>query len=335
MTDRQELRVESARHFRIPPRALAVPIRLYQDFIPVTTGSVDGIPGDIAIDLGGRSALTLFGPFWRAHRLDEMHGPTFDAMTGYGIGGPIKAKLTRIQELKFGEVSVAESRNEVVATTKRGFADPRIVGSISGAILGRFDVTFDYPQALIVLVPRANVVEATPDRSGAWFAVDAGGVYVYAVAPGSPAAEAGLQAKDRVVEVNGTATDAVGVFKLRRAAADARANNLELVVERPRGRLTVVMQLRDLVPSRIECNCLALSFGDNFAITSRLSSVRRFKGTRTLQAIAMFPGDLVSRIKSADFAGSAIRLPLLQTLSTPKRMDNAILRAIGLQANRA
>lgn len=125
------------------------------------------------------------------------------------------------------------------------------MGSISGAILGRFDVTFDYPQALIVLVPRANVVEATPDRSGAWFAVDAGGVYVYAVAPGSPAAEAGLQAKDRVVEVNGTATDAVGVFKLRRAAADARANNLELVVERPRGRLTVVMQLRDLVPSRV------------------------------------------------------------------------------------
>jgi PDZ domain/Aspartyl protease len=245
---RNELQIESPRHFRIPRGGLVVPIRLYQNFIPVATGSVDGIPGSIAIDLGDRSALTLFGPFWMAHRIDEVDGPAYDAMTGYGIGGPINAKLTRVRELKFGQISVANPVTRLSLQQRGAFADSKIAGSVGGAILSRFEVIFDYPHGRIILIPRPDAPEQATDRSGAWFAADASGIYVYAVAPGTPAAEAGLQVRDRVVEINGVASGAFDVFELRGLASDLRTDELALVVGRSGSRLGKTLRLRDLIP---------------------------------------------------------------------------------------
>ena len=245
--ERSELRIESPQHFRIPRGGLVVPISLYKNFIPVTTGSLDGIPGRFAIDLGDRSALTLFGPFWRAHRIDERDGPAYDAMTGYGIGGPINAKLTRVRELKFGQVSLANPVARLSLQRRGGFADSQLAGSVGGAILSLFEVIFDYPHGRIILVPRSTAPEHATDRSGAWFAVDASGIYVYAVAPGTPAEEAGLQAKDRVVEINGVASRSFDVFELRGLASDPRASELALEVDRSGERLGKTLRLRDLI----------------------------------------------------------------------------------------
>jgi hypothetical protein len=201
-----------------------------------------------AIDLGDRSALTLFGPFWRAHRIDEVDGPAYDAMTGYGIGGPINAKLTRVRELKFGQISVANPVTRLSLQQRGAFADSKIAGSVGGAILSRFEVIFDYPHGRIILIPRPDAPEQATDRSGAWFAVDASGIYVYAVAPGTPAAEAGLQVRDRVVEINGVASGAFDVFELRGLASDLRTDELALLVERSGSRLGKTLRLRDLIP---------------------------------------------------------------------------------------
>jgi len=63
-------------------------------------GALDGVSGRFLIDTGDRSSLTIFGPFALAHDLAGRYPLTPEVVTGWGIGGPIPARVARVDTLR-------------------------------------------------------------------------------------------------------------------------------------------------------------------------------------------------------------------------------------------
>ena len=129
------------------------------------------------------------------------------ANLGIAINGPISGYLSRMEALELGKYklkNIITSFPEDVHYDRR-YSIPRD-GNIGIGILKRFDVVFDYYNSMMYL--KSNQLYKDP------FEYDMSGIEYYAtgpnldhliisrVAPGSPAAEVGLEKGDEIVTIN-------------------------------------------------------------------------------------------------------------------------------------
>lgn len=151
--DRMRLEV---RDFTTPlPNAL--PFELVGDK-PVVEGSIAGIPAKIMIDTGDRSNLTLFRNFAEASGLAAKFAASQELITGMGVGGPIPGKVATVEKVALGPI-VTERIVARLPTTKSGyFATSSLSGSLGIGWLKAFDLTFDYKNKRLSLVPRRDFV---------------------------------------------------------------------------------------------------------------------------------------------------------------------------------
>ncbi|HEV8628740.1 MAG TPA: pepsin/retropepsin-like aspartic protease family protein, partial [Thermoanaerobaculia bacterium] len=140
---------------------------VFADHMPVVEGSVDGIAGRFTIDTGSRSELSLHRPFVEQHRLVERYHPGEEVTTGYGVGGAVRAQMTRAGALRLGEVEVTAPLTELVTSEKGALADPYLAGNVGGGLLLRFRVTFDYRHERLYLAPGGDLGdEESPPAAG-------------------------------------------------------------------------------------------------------------------------------------------------------------------------
>jgi hypothetical protein len=209
----------------VPPKgAIVVPFTIYQDFLPLVQGTVGGVSGRFIVDLGDRSALTLYGPFWRAHKLDTAFGKTVDALTGYGIGGPVRSLVARMPVFTFGDARVRGVVARLSLQKAGAFADPAIAGSIGTGVLKRFRTIVDYAHKRFVLIRDAGM--DTPDqydRTGLWLGRQGTQFAVFDVIAGGPGDRAGLRMGDVVTAVDGVKSEKLDLFALRQAWRDPAA----------------------------------------------------------------------------------------------------------------
>jgi PDZ domain/Aspartyl protease len=188
--------------------------RLEIDFtgaVPRLRGQVDGRAATLAIDTGDRSSLTLFTPFVDDHSLRAAYPAQVRHLTGWGVGGPLMADVTRVGRLRLGEVELRDVVTRMPLARGGVFASRLASGSIGTGVLKRLDLRFDYARRQLHLAPRAraaaNAAEADSiDRSGLWLArrdADGGAFEVLHVVDGGPAQRAGLTKGDRVTAVDG------------------------------------------------------------------------------------------------------------------------------------
>jgi membrane-associated protease RseP (regulator of RpoE activity) len=173
--------------------------------VPQVAGSIDGIPGTFEIDTGSRGSVTLVPAFAAKNDLERKLNAKTEAITGAGVGGPLRALLARGKSLKLGTVEVS---NPVVAIPKPGGDVATTTGDLSGnvgfGVMRQFAVTYDLPNDALYLERYLNF--GTPDiadRAGLWLERQPDGYKVVDVVSGSPAAQAGLKAGDVIVEFNG------------------------------------------------------------------------------------------------------------------------------------
>jgi len=227
----------------------AVPFVFY-DHLPYVRGSIDGIPARLDIDTGSRSEIDLTSPFVAAKGLSERYKPGIDTITGWGMGGPARSHVVRLPVVSLGPVD----QDNVVAglSTARGgtFSDANFEGNIGSGFLKRFAVSFDYAHQKMYLKRLTHPAADTGkfDRSGLWINAADNGFEITAVAPGSPAAEAGLQAGDIITWLNGEAavperlSDARSLLR-----ASPPGSTVPLAVERGMRLLRLSLHLRDLI----------------------------------------------------------------------------------------
>ena len=110
----------------------------------------------------------------------------------------------------------------------------KLDGVIGNNILERFIVTLDYENQRCYFEKSGRFEDQFhPDRSGiALTRTDEGGARIYAVAPGSPAFKAGLEAGDEVVSIDGRAVesfDSIEEMMQLFSGADDTKINLEII----------------------------------------------------------------------------------------------------------
>lgn len=248
--DRSRLQLEQPAAFHPEPGAVAVPITLNGDDMPVVNATISGLDGAFEVDTGDRSALTLFGPFWRAHRLDDTMAPTVTVMTGYGIGGPVRSIVGRMPHLAIGAVVCSAPVTRLSLQKSGAFVTSDYAGSIGIGVLKRFIVSFDYAHKTLYLLPRASIAPSADgfDRSGMWLGLDRNRkVVVMDLVPNGPAANAGFNIGDMVVAIDGKPLSADRIFAVREALRNPETVSVTVRGGRAGAPEDHVVVLKDLI----------------------------------------------------------------------------------------
>ncbi|WP_257389082.1 aspartyl protease family protein [Tahibacter caeni] len=237
--------------FAPPAGAKAVPFTLAER-IPIVQGRIDGRDARIAVDTGSGAAIDLHSPFVRDNGLKERYGARFEQVSGWGVGGPMRAWPVRLGELELGGFVLGDVAASLYTGDKGAFASPDVDANLGGRVLGRFTVAFDYAAKRMYLAPNANFGQPFgADRSGLALLRDGKALSVYEVAAGSPAATAGLAAGDRIVRLAGEPVETRSLTQWRdRLAADAAGTTIEIGYERNGKAATTRLVLADLIPAQ-------------------------------------------------------------------------------------
>ncbi|HJQ33894.1 MAG TPA: PDZ domain-containing protein [Pyrinomonadaceae bacterium] len=247
--ERRRLTFTKPSSFEYRGAAAGVPFEL-ERYLPIVRGEVDGSPVRLGLDTGDRSAFTLKGPFVEEHRLRERYAPKVEAVTGWGIGGPIRAQVVRLSSLKFAGFEIKEPVTRLSLQRSGAFAAGDTAGNVGGAILKQFTVTFDYTRRRLFFEKgSAYGRRLTYDRAGLWLSRSADGraFEVYDVVAHGPSDEAGLKVGERVVAVDGKGVESLKLIATRDELKDARRRSVRLTVQTGATTREVVVRLRDLV----------------------------------------------------------------------------------------
>jgi hypothetical protein len=221
-------------HYQPPANAVVLPFE-QDDRAPVLNGELDGIPLRLWLDTGSRNSLSLSSPFVRTHGLLEKYHASEEAVLGWGLGGPGRARPARLGVLRMGSIEVTGLVGDLSSTDKGALALADYGAILGGGVLRRFSMGIDYDAKRLYLVPNAESTQADAfDRSGLWLQAEDDALRVADVAPTSAGARAGLRRDDRIVMISGEPI-------ATRMLADWRA----LLRERPVGTRVSIRFLRD------------------------------------------------------------------------------------------
>lgn len=221
-------------HYQPPASAVVLPFE-QDDRAPVLNGELDGIPLRLWLDTGSRNSLSLSSPFVRAHGLLEKYHASEEAVLGWGLGGPGRARPARLGVLRMGDIQVNGLVGDLSSTSKGALALADYGAILGGGVLRRFSMGIDYDAKRLYLVPNAESTQPDAfDRSGLWLQSEGAALRVADVAPTSAGARAGLRRDDRIVMISG---EPIATRRL----AHWRA----LLRERPGGTRVGIRYLRD------------------------------------------------------------------------------------------
>ncbi len=221
-------------HYQPPANAVMLPFE-QDDRAPVLNGELDGIPLRLWLDTGSRNSLSLSSPFVRTRGLLEKYHASEEAVLGWGLGGPGRARPARLGVLRMGSIEVNGLVGDLSSTNKGALALADYGAILGGGVLRRFSMGIDYDAKRLYLVPNAESTQPDAfDRSGLWLQAEDAALRVADVAPTSAGARAGLRRDDRIVMIDG---EPVATRKLGDWRAQLR--------ERPVGTGVGVRYLRD------------------------------------------------------------------------------------------
>jgi hypothetical protein len=116
------------------------------------------IPVTLLIDSGGSDALWLFDDEERGLNVPEKH---FDDFLGRGLSGSVYGKRAKIDKFSIGKFNLKNVNVAFPDSTSISFARKfkDRSGTISGEVLKRFNIIFDYPNGKISLKKNRNFSE--------------------------------------------------------------------------------------------------------------------------------------------------------------------------------
>ena len=121
--------------------------------IPVVAVKIDGIATTAIVDTGDRSSLTLFTPFAKRNGFYGKYPAKRDVVTGYGIGGPVRADVFTLPSLDIFGAHLTAVVTRASRQTGGAFVGADQGGSIGTGVLKRFNIVWDYRHKTITAWP--------------------------------------------------------------------------------------------------------------------------------------------------------------------------------------
>jgi hypothetical protein len=181
-----------------------VPFKFY-DHLPQVAGSAGGVPGIFDIDTGSRSEVDITSPSVEKFDFKGKYPKGVEAVTGWGVGGPVKSYVVKLPYLTIGNFKEPGVVAGLDGPHSGSMSDANFLGNIGSAFMKRFVVTFDYAHQIVylkpIVPPPADI--GTFDRSGMWINATDNGDLVNSVSTNGPAEKAGLQKGDIVTAIDG------------------------------------------------------------------------------------------------------------------------------------
>jgi predicted metalloprotease with PDZ domain len=167
---------------------------------------------------------------------------------GAGVGGETRFAFVRLPGLELGPLSAPDV---IAGLSLSGSLNGDYYDALLGArLLQRFRVTFDYSRREIILEPDARAQPAPLDRSGAYVIQDLRDAHrftIHSVAPGSPAAQAGLLPGDVVAALDGRPAAQFTLTEIRTALAAEGRPAVAMAVVRAGRTIETTIRLRALL----------------------------------------------------------------------------------------
>jgi len=240
------------RNFTPPSDGMRLSMRLTVAQLPTTEVRVHLADGTIAkartmLDTGARGVLAT-EEFSKKYRLrDVLQGQEW--LLGEGVGGKVFGQLVRLPVLEFGAVRLTEAVLSLPGPNSGQVARSREFDLIVGSpVLRRFSVFFDYRRLRVTLVPNARVGDSFDGTMSGLFLATLGSphdrVVVDGVVAGSPAAEAGFEPGDEILEVDGEALAPLALVDLSLRLRKPAGTEFTITARRQnmRGVLTLVLR---------------------------------------------------------------------------------------------
>ncbi|WP_353778768.1 aspartyl protease family protein [Winogradskyella sp. 3972H.M.0a.05] len=242
------------------------------------------MPVKLLIDTGGSDALWLFED--KERNIMPPEGMYFEDFLGKGLSGDVHGRRSKINSFYIGEfrlkdVNVAFPDSTSISYAKR-FKERN--GSISGEILKRFNIIFDYPNNKITLkknskfkapfyynksgivleqigfrVVREKSTQNTVDNYGRSnednITINLIDTYRYALKPAftivelrdnSPGKECGLLVDDIIISINGNETQGMTLEDVNGYLSNRTGKLVKIKVDRDGRLMTFKFKLRDV-----------------------------------------------------------------------------------------
>ncbi|MGC1379973.1 MAG: PDZ domain-containing protein, partial [Candidatus Baltobacteraceae bacterium] len=221
---------------------------VFQEDEPLTNAAADDAQGLFGIDTGNAGAPILFETFLRQNGFLQRY-ERGSAATGSGTGGSVRLVRHTIGSFSLGGKTFREPVTYFVLGQEGGaFSSTTEAGNVGYNILANFVPTFDYRDGVIYLEPSTTQPPPALNRSGLALSKPHHDAFLVAsVRPGSPGAEAGINAGDVITAIDGAPATSLGdadVYAIMRRPPGTVVT-LQLGGKAPR---TVRITLREMPP---------------------------------------------------------------------------------------
>jgi hypothetical protein len=217
--------------------------------VPVLRMRLDSkVDGEFRLDVGSNSTVDLHAPFVRAHALDAgRHGAL--EVSGAGFGGEFSSQITRMKRIDIGPFGWDDPLVSLSGATTGALASEDYAGNVGNHILERFKCTFNYDRHEIWLEPGGKYAQRDHfSRTGLQLARYGDEVRAGQVVARSPAANAGIEAGDLVISLEGRPILEYGMNELTQLFEDGEpGRTLHLQISRGGKPREVKIRLKDLI----------------------------------------------------------------------------------------
>jgi hypothetical protein len=204
---------------------------------------------DFIVDTALDASVIISDRFAEANRVFSSRFKTIQAVyPQLDAGGTIA--LGRLKEFQLASFVIEQPVAVFSQTDSYTGTDPRIAGSIGGALLRRFNMILDYPHTQIILEPNSHFPEYTEEDMSGLAIVAKGENFrtfeVVQVRPGTPAAEAGIQMGDAIAAIDGEAAADLTLASVRNLFRQV-GHKYKILIHRSGQTIEISMLMRRLV----------------------------------------------------------------------------------------
>jgi len=230
-----------------PTLGRAIPCTI-RDGMPEVRGDLDGRSLDFVIDTGNSTSIALLTPYVEREHLRDEYSRRVHLILGRGVGGYFRGDASRSAAFVLGGFRLHDQIVDLSSQRAGFFASPGLDGNLGTGVLRNFTVTLDYPHSIVYVEPNADFdAPASFDRSGMYVERDGEDFVVVEVQSDAPAAEAGVEAGDRIVAIDGKPARDYRAARIGELLSGPAGRRIALEIGRGEATRSVVLTLRNLI----------------------------------------------------------------------------------------